>query len=146
MIGYAPFLGHVRLVGHSHLGQKKLLSEQDVAIEASRMAELLSRLESWTFDAKISPDVRQASLDKINECRIMLPEARIRADIENIYRCVLEVYHIQGYESPPVPATKEEEAERKISEYSPEPTIPTWAYVMGGLAAAGVVGWLVFGK
>lgn len=139
MIGYAPFLGQVRLV---RLGQATL-SDEEVKRETDQTTERISLFRQRIQTTNMRPGVRQAFVDKLNSCEMWLPEARTREEFDGINTCIDEVAEALASPLLPLLVTREE-AEGRI--FPPAAGIPTWAKVVGGLAAAGVVGWLVLRK
>jgi hypothetical protein len=141
MIGYAPFLGQVRLVRPIGLGQE-ILAEEDLARAVGDRNRRISSYRIAINATTMRPDVRQAFFEKLNSCGAMLSKAITREDLDRVDRCLDEVD--EALKSPLLPMlSTREEVERQASKVQ-KSGIPTWAYVMGGLAAAGVVAYFVF--
>lgn len=127
MIGYAPFLGQVRLV---HLGQ----SVQD---ESNKVAARISRLRGAIQTADVRPGVRQALVDKINTCERSLPNnAGAVTDFEATNKCLDELEYVLASPLLPMLVTREE-TEKRVFGTDEKPGVPTWAYVGSILAIIG---------
>jgi hypothetical protein len=136
MIGYAPVLGPVRLVG---LGQAA-----DEEVRRQKALERISTIQLKIETVEMRPDVRKAFSDKFATCVAQFQPAKTVAQFDALNKCFDEVE--EALRSPLLPMlSTREEVERREAAAAPG-TIPPWAWIVGGLAAAGLAGWLIYKK
>lgn len=169
MIGYAPFLGQVRLV---RLGQTSLTTDQVAsyvdqidrlfsryhAALAARRSRNLASWDVWENQASSADPVVQAAWSRLTggseegyywteeENAATLQFSRAVLELENL----LEKAEIPSGTRPAprgapasgkAPTGPTTSAPMQTSMQLPSKGLPTWAYVVGGLAVAGLVGY-----
>jgi hypothetical protein len=130
MIGYAPFLGQVRFAGHPNL---RRLGQAEVEIPSGDVFGLDTTIRSIIQQAPhcvtASNPVMEAIGFKIGRATRDGTSAMLTQDEMAIIRRMQECWNQVGGVPP-----------RTVS--SQAEGIPTWGYVVGGLAAAGLIAYL----
>jgi hypothetical protein len=127
MIGYAPFLGQVRLIPREGLGQAEVeIPADDVfGLDATIRSIIQSAPECVTASGQVMENIGF----KIGRATRDGTSARLTQEEMAIIRNMEACWEANSGKPPPVITSTAE-------------GLPTWAYVVGGLAAVGLVAYV----